>query len=411
LLPCQQSDRMPLATSAPLLAAAVLNGLVLALFLARAGRHTPALRWLAALVAVLALRIVPYPLGFAGAYSRWQWLTFLPIDATLALGPLLWCYVVVLARGAPPARLSLHFAPALMQLAYQLVAFLLPLPTKSQFYQRVHLKLVEPAGLVLVLVSLFAYTMAAWRVFGSWQRWMDDNLSNRERYRCGLVRAVVVTLAMVATVGLVGAVRHTFVAPLNYAGRAPAMLAFGVLVYSLGLTGIRQSGQTFPSMAAGRRSSALESQELASDRRDDAGRQTDGVADEDAALLTREPSRRGRSSSDYAQLGREWTVRVREGGWYRDPELTLAALSHQLHVSPRTASRVLREGLGMSFHSFVNRLRIEEVTERLADPDERRSSLTLALGAGFASKASFTRAFREATGTTASAIRRQSAGD
>ena len=201
-----------------------MNGLVLAIVLARAGRRNPAMFWLAALVAVLAIRILPYPLGFSGAYDRWRWLTFLPIDATLALGPLLYTYVTVLARGAPPARLRLHFVPAALQMLYQLVAFMIPVPAKGNYYQYVHVPIIEPIGLMLVLVSLLAYTVAAWRVFMAWQRWMDGNLSNREAYRCGLVRVVMLSLSAVTLAGLVATVRHVTVAPLNYAGRAPTML-------------------------------------------------------------------------------------------------------------------------------------------------------------------------------------------
>lgn len=365
---------MRIATSPPLLAAFVLNGLILGAILARAARSAPALRWLAALVVVLALRIVPYAIGFTGAYDRWRWLTFLPVDATLALGPLLWCYVTVLARGAAPSRLAWHFAPAMVQLGYQAIAFLIPQPAKGQYYQHVHVPFIEPVGLVLVLVSLVAYTVAAWRSFLAWQRWMDDNLSNREEFRCDLVRAVLLALTVAAVLGLGFALRHTFVAPLNYSGRAPLMLAFGALVYALGIIGIVQGSRRFPIIAAGEPSRA-------------------------------EPPRRGRPPSDYVQMGTEWTARVRAQGWYRDPDLTLATLSQHLNASPRTTSRVLREGLGLTFHGFVNRLRVNDVVQQLKDPSETRSSLELALAAGFSSKASYLRAFREFTGRTASAIR------
>ncbi len=369
---------MSIPTTTPLLIAAIVNGLILALVLARAARQTRALGWLAALVAILALRIIPYPIGFLGGYSRWQWLTFLPIDATLALGPLLWSYVVVLARGAAPARVRLHLAPAALQLVYQCIAFLLPLPAKQYWYETVHLPYIEPIGLLLVLTSLMLYTVAAWRVFISWQRWMEGNLSNREAYRFGLVRVVMLGLCGVALVALVAAVRHVTIAPLNYAARAPTMLALGVLVYGLGISGVSQTGRTFPIITP---------------------EPTSRAGDDD---LTQ---RRGRPALDYAELGRAWTARVQHEGWYRDPQLTLASLAHQLNVSPRTVSRVLRDGLGFTFHSFVNRLRVEEIARQLADPNEKRSALVLALDAGFASKASFTRAFRHVTGTTASAIR------
>ncbi len=397
---------MKIATNIPLLIAAIVNGLILAAVLARGARcrgarKNPAMLWLALLVAVLAIRIVPYPLGFWGAYDRWRWLTFLPIDATLALGPLLYTYVTVLAVGAPPARLKLHFAPAALQLLYQLVAFTIPVPAKGQYYQSVHVPVIEPIGLALVLVSLLAYTVAAWRVFTGWQRWMDGNLSNRDAYRCGLVRVVMLSLSAVTLAGLVATVRHVTVAPLNYAGRAPTMLAIGALVYGLGIAGVAQSGRAFPVIPADENS-------LNDDESVVMQTAQTSALPERSPVAAGEPvaQRRGRPSLDYAELGRSWTERVRNEGWYRDPQLTLGSLANHLNVSPRSASRVLRDGLGITFHSFVNRLRVEEVANRLADPAERRTTLVLAMDAGFASKASFTRAFREVTGTTASSIRK-----
>lgn len=383
------------ATSPLLLTAVVLNGLMLAAVLHRAGRQTPALRWLAALVAVLAIRLVPYPLGFTGAYDRWKWLTFLPVDASLALGPLLWAYVQALSRGAPQPGIRWHLLPAALQLGYQVLAFGLPQPLKGQYYQRFHVPVVEPIGLVLVLASLATYTVAAWRGFARWQQWMDDHLSSREAYRLGSVRLVLVALTLVTAAGVVGAARHLLVAPLTYGERAPTILGFGVLVYGLGLAGLGQRGQRFPNMSDASSAGVGDHDSV----------EANGVAGDEAEEEAPETARRGRPPTDYASMVLDWTERTRAEGWYRDSELSLDGLARHLHASPRTVSRALREGAGITFHTFVNRLRVEEVRRLLDNPAEERATLVLALEAGFASKASFNRAFREATGTTASSIR------
>ncbi|MET0398971.1 MAG: helix-turn-helix transcriptional regulator, partial [Longimicrobiaceae bacterium] len=101
------------------------------------------------------------------------------------------------------------------------------------------------------------------------------------------------------------------------------------------------------------------------------------------------------------------SARVAEAGWWRDEELTLAALARHLGTSPRTLSRALNEGLGQSFNEFVNRMRVDAVAAELRDPARRRDLLAIALDAGFSSKASFNRAFRAYTGTTPSEFRRR----
>ena len=66
---------------------------------------------------------------------------------------------------------------------------------------------------------------------------------------------------------------------------------------------------------------------------------------------------------------------------------------------------MLRDGLGLTFNAFVNGLRVEAVRQCLANSADTRDLLPIALDAGFASKASFNRAFREATGVSPSTMR------
>lgn len=370
-----------------ILTIAIGNGLVLAGLLWRAGWSRAFLRPLGALVALIAIRLMPYAIGFAGAYDHHPWLTFAPFDFSLAFGPLVWMYVSRISTGQWPRRWRWHFAPVLLQAVYQLVAFSLPLDAKWEWYTTTHNHIVEPLGLALVIASLTAYVFAGWRQFTTWQRWMDDQLSNREAYRLGVVRVVLLGMAIITVCAALFALRSWLVAPTNFFDRFPLMLALAALAYVLGLAGWRQSAMDFPVMA---------------------GARTDPPALDTADVAARAT---GRPKQDYTALGQEWRARMLVERWYREPSLTLPDLANRLCVSPRTASRVLRDGLGLTFNAFVNRMRVEEVRERLADPTNTRELLPIALDAGFASKASFNRAFRDVTGTSPSTIRAMSAGE
>ena len=61
--------------------------------LAGATRNRAANRWLAALLALLAMRVVVYVIGYAGFYDAYPWLSFAPFDLALCFGPLLWFHV------------------------------------------------------------------------------------------------------------------------------------------------------------------------------------------------------------------------------------------------------------------------------------------------------------------------------
>ncbi|RZA17884.1 MAG: AraC family transcriptional regulator, partial [Proteobacteria bacterium] len=95
-----------------------MNGVLMATLLAAVRHNRTAHRFLASLVGLISLRLAIYVLGFAGMYDEHPWITFAPLDASLAFGPLLWLYLVTLTRGAPPKRWGLHLAPAILQLTY-----------------------------------------------------------------------------------------------------------------------------------------------------------------------------------------------------------------------------------------------------------------------------------------------------
>jgi AraC-like DNA-binding protein len=406
-----------------ILAIAIGNGAVLAALLWRAGAQRAFLRPLAALVALIALRLVPYAIGFAGAYDQFQWLTFAPFDYSLAFGPLVWLYVTRLATGAWPRRWRWHMVPVLVQLGYQCAAFALPLETKWNWYTGTHRDLVEPIGFAGVIVSLVAYVVAGWRQFAGWQRWMDDHLSNREAYRLGVVRVVFVGTASVVVLAAIFALRSWLIAPTDYFDRLPMMLALALLAYVLGLSGWQQSAMEFPAMSTLTDLSAPAPEAFRGVPRDLAVEAPNHAAAEELPRVAAGPpsdlptdlqtdlasdphaKSTGRPRQDYAALGADWRQRTIAERWYREPTLTLPDFANKLNVSPRTASRVLRDGLGLTFNAFVNGLRVEDVRQQLADPANSRDLLPIALDAGFASKASFNRAFRDVTGVSPSRLR------
>ncbi|MCC6243504.1 MAG: AraC family transcriptional regulator [Gemmatimonadaceae bacterium] len=361
-----------------LLLVAAANGFLFAALLRLApGRHNGS-AWLSTLLAVLSLRTMPYALGFAGAYDLHPALTFAPFDFTLAWGPLLWAYTTTLATGSAPPQVWRHFVPVGLQFVYQLACFALPLQTKWEWYTGAHLHVVEPWGAVAVLVSLGAYSTVAWRQYGSWQRWLDENVSNREESRLTWLRTILVCIIGTGLLGVVMMGVH-LVRPLDYFARLPIIVALAVLTYLVGLLGFRFGRGAIP-MTHNSAATGLD------------------VAVQDAPIA---PTA---SAKDYAAQAEAWRALVVQQAWHRDPQLTLATLASALNTSPRSLSRTLNDGLGVSFNDFVNALRVQDAAERLCQPGAP-DVLRVALDVGFASKASFNRAFKRHLGTTPSALK------
>jgi len=100
-----------------------------------------------------------------------------------------------------------------------------------------------------------------------------------------------------------------------------------------------------------------------------------------------------------------------EGG-YRKAGLTIAGLAEQLDTPEHRLRALINQRLGhRNFSAFLNRYRIAEAREKLADRESvDLPVLTIAMDLGYNSLPTFNRAFRTETGTTPSEYRRDAIG-
>jgi len=86
---------------------------------------------------------------------------------------------------------------------------------------------------------------------------------------------------------------------------------------------------------------------------------------------------------------------------YLNPELSLPQLAAEINVSPHHLSQVINEHFERNFFDFVNWYRVQEVKERLTNPEySHLSVLGIAFDAGFNSKSAFNRVFKNVEGET-----------
>jgi len=88
--------------------------------------------------------------------------------------------------------------------------------------------------------------------------------------------------------------------------------------------------------------------------------------------------------------------------------LTVAELADQRGFSPRHLQRVFKSTTGQSVHGCIEQIRMQKARALLSDGDA--SIKQIAAQVGFSGTASFSAAFRRATGETPGSFRRQSAG-
>lgn len=356
-----------------LLGAAILQCLLLAGALARGTENRTSSRFLAASLVVIAGLLTPYAIGFAGFYDRFRWLTFAPFALPLAFGPLLYGYAHALADGTTPRRLRLHLSPAIAQFVYFAICFLLPGKAKWDWYVGGHRAVIAPVLDVLGLVSLAAYALAIGKLLRRQRIRLADQRSDDDRFSAAWLGRVL----MVILVGLgveVGFWLWSAVAGgIDFFQETGMYLALAAVGVYLGVAGWRQAALPAPLAAS-----------------------------PEPADAEHEAVR----APDWPTLALEIADRTREAAWWREPDLSLPRLARLLGTNSGRLSRAINLGLGMNFSSFVNGLRAEAVASALK-AGSQSDLLDLALEMGFASKASFNRAFLARFGVSPSQFRRQ----
>jgi AraC-like DNA-binding protein len=350
--------------------------IALALFTTRINRA--ANRLLAILLVTISLQMTPYVIGYAGFYDAWPGLSFLPIQCSLAIGPLLYLHIVRLSAERLPDRWWRHLIPACIQLLYYAIVFPFPLAMKDGWNDRIHEAWIDPVETVATFISMAVYLRLAWRQHADYQNWLKDHISNVSDFRLVWQRNVILAMALTLLAWTLTSVATTF-AHLDYLDRFPFYLGLAGLVFYLGLEGWRHAAQRYPLPASKEDST-------------DASRSIP-----DAATGTAD-------KRDWTQQGTVWLEMTAEAGWWRDPQLSLEQLARHLGTNTAYLSRAFNAGLGRNFSEVIASLRVQDVQDVLASEDPR-DLLDIALAAGFSSKSSFNRVFKSQTGETPSQYR------
>jgi AraC-like DNA-binding protein len=343
--------------------------LALATALLRILQNRVANRTMAALLVVLAGIITPWIIGFAGFYDKWMWLTFAPLQISLAVAPLFYLYAYALVTGGWPANGKWHLAPAAAQLLFYSVSFLLPFDIKMQWAKTASPAIGWISG-IGIIAGLGYYAWASFGLLREYRAALVAARSDSHRYTARWLGHAIAALGILLVIWTTYLV-WDWLLPLGYTGLMGLYVAIGAFALYLGIEAWRHAALPFPPLATLR-----------------------------ATADTLPPPR------DWKKLGEQWAEKVKSEGWAADPELSLATLARRLGTNTGHLSRAINEGRGVNFSTFINDLRAQQVAAMLAEGRDD-DLLDLALEAGFSSKASFNRAFAASFGMTPSAWRKR----
>jgi len=106
--------------------------------------------------------------------------------------------------------------------------------------------------------------------------------------------------------------------------------------------------------------------------------------------------------AEMKQMGAWLKKAVQTGLYYQDPELSLVSLAEKLELTTHELSRIINKVLKKSFNDFINEFRVAEAARKMQDlAYDHITLLGIAFESGFNSKSTFNRAFRQMTGKSA----------
>ncbi len=369
--------------SITLLIGALYGGLFAAL-LWWSSQNRTANRFLALLLVVIAMQLLPYIIGYAGFFDAFPWLSYLPYEASFAFGPLLYCYVYRLASPALPKKWGWHFVPVVLQMAYYCSIFPFPLAFKNAWNGNVHVPWILPFEQTITFVFMAIYWVLSYRHYRAYQSWLANNVSDREDHHIEWVRNFLIALGITLVLWVALVAFERIVAKLNYFEQYPFYVWLTVLSYYLGTEGYRHARHRYP-MWPEVPSAAIPASPI------------EATMPAQPDVVVAEPA--GRDAINWQVRGEKWRQKIIDESWWRDPELTLASLARKLGTNTSDLSRAINDGLGMNFNELINRLRVDAVKRALTEKTGD-NLLDIAFAAGFSSKASFNRSFKLYTGET-----------
>ncbi|QIK77980.1 AraC family transcriptional regulator [Sphingomonas piscis] len=325
---------------------------------------------MAVLLLVLTGVLTPWLIGFAGFYDNWQWLTFFPIAQPLLVPPLLLAYVEMTIRGSPLQVLRAWFLPGFVAVSFELASFILPLSDKLEWAEVVGRAFRTAENLLLIV--LFALVLRrVRRLVADYRKTLTEQRSDEARF--GLTWLLQLTSAMTIlwSVWALYALTDTVI-PLSFDGLMPLYLAIAGASVWLAIQAWRYGNVPWPRLQA-------------------------VTSDKDAPP---------RPTRDWQAEGGRWATVLRESEAYREPALTLRGAARIVGTNEAYLSRAFNEGLGLSFSAVIQGLRSDAVAAAI-ERGGGEDLLTLAHDAGFASKASFNRAFAARFGVPPSTYRRR----
>jgi len=302
-------------------------------------------------------------IGLGAYFQYWSWL---PLQFSLALGPLIYFYVLKITRPAYilSGRDLLHFIPLLLQQGVFVLEIWQSTSIGAATFYTPIFRQMGPVLNIAAFISTIAYLYISFRLIENYYRQLkfnniNDRYRNQMRWLSRLIRAF--SLLWLLWLPYTAVDYFYFHYRLDIDTYYPLYLLLAGMMIWIAATVHSKPGTP--------------------------------------VMLQASPVFKTPVSAELRQKG-AWLRKATEANrYYRDAELNLTSLAEKLGITVHELSRIINGALKKNFNDFINEYRVADVIRKMQDPAFANLTLLgIALECGFNSKSTFNRIFKQMTG-------------
>lgn len=350
----------------------ICQGLFLSLTIQRISNNNKKANTILSVLIIISTLMLVGRVLMVRFFSEWVFLWALVFDVVIYLfGPLFYLYTkrLLFKDRAPIVLNRLHYLPAVIFFVMTCCYLLYYTPAQYfEAYRQGELTLMFNLVLLTAMFSNFYYLV---RSFGElWKfRRKEKNTFSFHQGPIRFITFFLIGIGAIMTAWLLGSVNARFFnGSLTYVGYDAIWIAIPVFIYIIGYFSLKQ-----PELF---RITSLKEE----------GPKKSRLSDEEARLL--------QAKLDSLMLNE---------GVHLQSNLTLAEVSEKINTSTNNLSWLLNNRYQTTFYDFINGYRVKEFVKKVANEEHlQHTILALSLDAGFNSKSTFNKAFKNEMNETPS---------
>ncbi len=346
--------------------------------------------FIALLLMIMAWHRTTYMIGFMGWYDTFKntKVNYALIYLGLAVGPLIYLYVRSLVK--PTEKFNRqnfwHFLPVCVYFIYRVVLYLYDRSQEGfaegyegELMQNVAVPYIEPIFSILNVISMLLYLAFTIQLFVQHRKRITQFFSDTRKVELNWIRNFLIVYVFLFVVGFIFDLTDTIFTDLGYKQVWWSHLLNAAALIYLGFMALYSNPRQLKELNL-----SLNQHISLPDKKPES-----------------DPKEYQREAEKIETLFVNHTA-------FTNPDLTLAEVAKDVGLSSHVVSQVINSHFGVNFKEYVNRYRVEEIKNRLRNPEFSHLSIFgIAMDCGFNSKATFNRVFKAMTGLSPTEFKSQ----